>query len=315
MEICGKKLAEYSDNKTYFYAHDHLGGPAVVTDHTGAVAARYRYYPFGEEWITEGTKSERHRFTGAERDGESGLTYHGARHYAPGFGRWTSVDPVAGDTSNPQRLNRYGYVLNDPVNYVDRDGLEPKYVVVNRTYLIYVWGPMWVGELPNQVNPAAKDPSGRSGGPGNTSVTQKPEGLSPVEIFKRHRLGEGCRKFFGEPLLKKMRRDIAQVKFWRLYGSQEQTVAETPLLTLGEGPWTHETIGDYFGNSERFGALAALISTGDGRATPNIVLGRGYQKSTLYQKGSIIFHEMLHYSLDLNDIRISKEWKLVSCQP
>jgi len=162
------------------------------------------------------------------------------------------------------------------VNYVDRDGLESKYVVVNRTYLIYVWGPMWVGELPNQVNPAAKDPSGRSGGPGNTSVTQKPEGLSPVEIFKRHRLGEGCRKFFGEPLLKKMRRDIAQVKFWRLYGSQEQTVAETPLLV-----------------------------------TLNIVLGRGYQRSSLYQKGTIIFHEMLHVSTKESDIELSKRWGLV----
>jgi len=64
--IGGKKLAEYSDNTTYFYAHDHLGGPAVITDHTGAVAARYRCYPFGEEWITEGTKSDRHRFTEAE---------------------------------------------------------------------------------------------------------------------------------------------------------------------------------------------------------------------------------------------------------
>jgi len=124
VKIGGKKLAEYSDNTTYFYAHNHLGGPSVITDHTGAVAARYRYYPFCEEWITEGTKSDRHRFTGAERDGESGLTYHGARHYSASSGRWTTPDPVAWDTSNPQRLNRYGYVLNDPVNFLDPVGLN-----------------------------------------------------------------------------------------------------------------------------------------------------------------------------------------------
>jgi RHS repeat-associated protein len=124
INVGGKKLAEYSDNTTYFYAHDHLGSPAVITDHTGAVTAKYRYYPFGEDWIKEGTKSDRHRFSGAERDGESGLSYHGARHYYSAYGRWISADPVLGDTSNPQRLNRYGYVLNDPVSFSDPDGRQ-----------------------------------------------------------------------------------------------------------------------------------------------------------------------------------------------
>jgi RHS repeat-associated protein len=122
VNIAEKKMVEYSNNKTYFYAHDHLGSPAVITDNTGAVVATYRHYPFGEQWITTGTKSDRHRFTGKELDTETGLNYHGARYLSTSYGRWTSVDPVLGNISNPQRLNRFRYVLNDPVNFVDPDG-------------------------------------------------------------------------------------------------------------------------------------------------------------------------------------------------
>jgi hypothetical protein len=56
------------------------------------------------------------------------------------------VDPILGDTSNPQRLNRYGYVLNDPVNYIDPDGMqeiEPDYFIGSTHYLpieINYWG-------------------------------------------------------------------------------------------------------------------------------------------------------------------------------
>jgi RHS repeat-associated protein len=73
-------------------------------------------------WLESGPKFERHRFTGKPIYGETGLYHFGARDYHASYSRWTSVDPVMGDPTNPQRLNRYAYVLNDPVNYVDPDG-------------------------------------------------------------------------------------------------------------------------------------------------------------------------------------------------
>ncbi len=56
------------------------------------------------------------------RDAESGNDYAGARYYSSARGRWLGVDPVLGDLANPQRLNRYAYVLNNPINYLDPDG-------------------------------------------------------------------------------------------------------------------------------------------------------------------------------------------------
>jgi len=72
-----------------------------------------------------------YKFTGKERDAESGLDYFGARYYASGMGRWMSPDwaktpegvPYA-DLSNPQSLNLYGYVGNNPLSRKDDDGHE-----------------------------------------------------------------------------------------------------------------------------------------------------------------------------------------------
>jgi RHS repeat-associated protein len=65
----------------------------------------------------------RSRCTGKERDAESGLDYFGARYYASNMGRMTSPDPLAGHLANPQSLNRYAYVLNNPLSNTDPTGM------------------------------------------------------------------------------------------------------------------------------------------------------------------------------------------------
>ncbi len=67
--------------------------------------------------------------TGKERDSESGLDYFGARYYSSNMGRWMSPDwadkPEAvpySSLDNPQSLNLYGYVLNNPLSHADADG-------------------------------------------------------------------------------------------------------------------------------------------------------------------------------------------------
>jgi RHS repeat-associated protein len=71
--------------------------------------------------VSEGT---RHRFTSKERDNESGLDYFLARYYSSQQGRFTSVDPSNESIRlpNPQTFNRYAYVSNNPLRYVDPDG-------------------------------------------------------------------------------------------------------------------------------------------------------------------------------------------------
>jgi RHS repeat-associated protein len=64
------------------------------------------------------------RFTGKERDAETGLDYFGARYFSGAQGRFTSVDPSMLSTvlANPQSWNRYTYALNNPLKYVDPNG-------------------------------------------------------------------------------------------------------------------------------------------------------------------------------------------------
>jgi RHS repeat-associated protein len=106
-----------------FFHNDHLGTPIVVTDIDGMVVSKHRYSPFGEELAPEGSNSHTHRFTGHERDNETGLDYMMARYYGAEMGRFLSPDPVLGTPGNPQSWNRYAYVLNNPVKLVDPLGL------------------------------------------------------------------------------------------------------------------------------------------------------------------------------------------------
>lgn len=100
---------------------DHVGSSHVVTDGDGRFVSREDLTPFGETTFG-GFARKRFRFTGRERDAESGLTYHRARYYAPSLGRWASCDP-AGSAGG---LNLYAYAYGNPVSLSDRSGLEPE---------------------------------------------------------------------------------------------------------------------------------------------------------------------------------------------
>jgi len=65
-----------------------------------------------------------YKFAGMKFDQESGNYYTLNRSYPPNLGRWLSPDPVAGSIFDPQSLNRYAYVLNNPANFVDSLGLQ-----------------------------------------------------------------------------------------------------------------------------------------------------------------------------------------------
>jgi RHS repeat-associated protein len=147
-DVLGRMLAEYStapsaDTGRSYMTADHVGTPRVITDAGGAVKARHDYLPFGEEIGLKGGRNAnpqkyvadeiRQKFTGKERDSETNFDYFGARYYASTHGRFTSPDPLncwmLDDKkqpiyrSNPQRWNKYLYVLNNPLRYVDPDGL------------------------------------------------------------------------------------------------------------------------------------------------------------------------------------------------
>ncbi len=131
--------AEYSNAAgghpctTCYLSYDHLGSLRMVTDQNGNVIARHDYLPFGDEipGDTVGRDDEfgpgldgvNLKFTGKERDQESGLDYFGARYYGSALGRFTSPDNgIDQDETDPQSWNLYSYVRNNPLRAVDPTG-------------------------------------------------------------------------------------------------------------------------------------------------------------------------------------------------
>ena len=103
-----------------FYHSDHLGSTSIQTDATGMINARSINYPYGWTRGTSGGEEIRYGFTGKEQDGETDLHYFEARYYAAHLGRFISVDP----SLEKGGLNVYAYTENNPVTFIDPDGLE-----------------------------------------------------------------------------------------------------------------------------------------------------------------------------------------------
>ncbi len=109
-----------------FYHLDALGTVRAVTNATGAVVRRHDYAPFGEE-VAPVIGADARRFTGKERDQETGLDYFSARYYYGQLGRFSNVDPIsvtAARLMNPHRLNRFAYAINNPLRFIDPAGLD-----------------------------------------------------------------------------------------------------------------------------------------------------------------------------------------------
>jgi RHS repeat-associated protein len=126
--FAGRRVArsDVSTGSIYYYFVDHLGSTRIMTDASGNVCFNVAYLPYGpENHITNtcNTTYTTYKFAGYERDGETGLDYALARYYNSRLGRFMSGDPLAGDTSDPQTLNRYAYVSNNPVNLIDPSGM------------------------------------------------------------------------------------------------------------------------------------------------------------------------------------------------
>lgn len=175
----GELLAVVEAGVFSYILHNSQSSASAVMNNNGSsssIIARHDYLPFGEE-LSPGTvvrttaqgygvtDTNRQRYAGTERDDSSGLDHTLWRKYESRSGRWTSPDPYGGSMTlaDPQNLNRYSYVLNDPVNLVDPSGL--------------FLGPgcIWAGMFPT--------------GPGNSVVTITDSFLS--EIFTSSLMGGG----------------------------------------------------------------------------------------------------------------------------
>ena len=134
----GQLAAEYSTqvasaSGTSYPFTDVLGSVRAVTNSTGTMVECYDYLPFGRLLVDKqrntgcympATSRLPQKFTGKERDAESGLDFFETRYMSAAQGRFTSPDSIANDweLANPQTWNRYTYARNNPLVYVDPHG-------------------------------------------------------------------------------------------------------------------------------------------------------------------------------------------------
>ncbi|MCW5874154.1 MAG: hypothetical protein KIS88_05860 [Anaerolineales bacterium] len=123
--IAGQRVAMQDDGGIKYLLTDHLGSVSAVLDDTGAMLSQQRYTPYGETRFEIGITETDFGYTGQRVLAGTGLMDYNARFYAPGLGRWTQPDSIVPGVSNPQNLNRFSYVLNNPINFVDPSGHCP----------------------------------------------------------------------------------------------------------------------------------------------------------------------------------------------
>ncbi|MDO8494521.1 MAG: RHS repeat-associated core domain-containing protein, partial [Deltaproteobacteria bacterium] len=126
-----------ADQSFFLYIHtDHLGSTNLVTEGqsqsthngirfvAGEVVQRVEYMPFGKErYVLNPALKQGPKFTGQTQDEEDGLYFYKSRYYDPVLGRFIQPDAlILADAGNPQTLNSYRYVLNNPLQYTDPTG-------------------------------------------------------------------------------------------------------------------------------------------------------------------------------------------------
>jgi len=128
-ERVARKDFSGSTTSVFYYFSDHLKTASVITDSAGTIKEDEDYYPWGGELQFVNNDSNHYKFTGKERDSETGLDYFGARYYGNWVGRFLTPDWAAkpitvpyANFGNPQSLNLYSYVKNNPRTLGDPDG-------------------------------------------------------------------------------------------------------------------------------------------------------------------------------------------------
>jgi RHS repeat-associated protein len=151
---------------------NHLDSASLELDDTGAVISYEEYYPFGSTSYQAGrsiaeVSLKRYRYTGKERDEETGLQYNRARYYACWLGRWTSADPIGvGDGTN-----LYSYVNNSPVVMHDPNGTDGDAP-------LHANDPAQTGDHPpDTTTVTVTDPSGHE----TTTTTPDPNAAPPPD--------------------------------------------------------------------------------------------------------------------------------------
>lgn len=114
-----------NDSDLYYFHKDQLGSSSVMTDGDAQFVGKVSYRPFGGDRNPSSPDTiavTNYKYTDQEHDPETGLYNYNARLYDPATGMFTTADTIVPNFADPQSLNRYAYVRNNPLLYVDPSG-------------------------------------------------------------------------------------------------------------------------------------------------------------------------------------------------
>jgi len=119
-----QRVAMRQGDAVYYLHGDHLGSVSMSTDANGNLVSQMRFTPFGEEltWEGSGASPTDFGFTGQRSERGFGLMDYNARFYSNSLGRFISADTIVPGAGNPMAYDRYAYVFNSPLNYIDPSG-------------------------------------------------------------------------------------------------------------------------------------------------------------------------------------------------
>lgn len=289
-------LATIAGTSTTYHHPDHLSNRAE-TDATGAVVRTAGHFPYGESWYE--SSSDPMKFTSYTRDsatGESGLDYAKFRQFNSGQGRFMSADLQAGRIAAPQSLNRYAYVLGDPVNLTDPKGLSCHFESVTVTgdggfsetsfSVVCQDDPQGGGAGDYSVgsgggipgDPCGGQPCGSGGGSGG--------GGNPKDIFKAAE-DEALRRLANAKCAKAFKDQGAQ----RI---KDTSYRRVPQSAHPFKKWDLVTIGDYRVDINRSGEFynytpGQTVSYTDPTSNTTYTLALGAEENA---EG--LLHELLH---------------------
>ena len=111
----------------HWVGSDHLGGTIRVMDSSFAAVDGMRYEPYGEDRDAGDALLTDRKFTGQTQDQSIGLYWYASRAYDPDTGRFCTPDPIVPAPGYPPALNRYSYVYNNPLKFIDPSGHSPEW--------------------------------------------------------------------------------------------------------------------------------------------------------------------------------------------
>ena len=116
------RISERQGGVTSFYGYDGRGSVRLLTNSAGAVTDNYDFDAFGVKVASVGITPNDFLFSGEQFDSSMGVYYMRARYMNQFTGRFLTMDPMPGTTTDPRSLHRYLYAANDPVNKTDPTG-------------------------------------------------------------------------------------------------------------------------------------------------------------------------------------------------